>query len=250
MRSARGHITIAAYYRLYVPELLPRDVGRIIYLDSDTVVRRSIEELWSTDLEGNVVAAVMKPRASEFEAVGLQSASDYFNSGVLLIDTALWRAQRVRERALVFAFSHPDCTHGHDQPALNHVFAGRWTRLDPRWNQQFKFFVHTAGYLRMSRSDLRRLRSDPYIVHYTTQAKPWHSLNQHPLRSWYYDVLDRTPFAGWRPERPPWRARVVWLLSLPLPHYLRPGVLRNVLRPHARVVQEWLHPGPRRTVQS
>jgi lipopolysaccharide biosynthesis glycosyltransferase len=245
---ARGHITVAAYYRIFLPEILPPQVRRVIYLDSDVIVRRSVDELWSVELGGNAVAAVMKPRAAEFKAVGLKAETDYFNSGVLVIDTSLWREQKVREKALDFALHHPGCVHGHDQPALNHVFAGRWTRLDLRWNQQFKFFMHTAGYLRMSRTELRQLRRDPFIIHYTTCAKPWNPLNEHPLRHHYYEVLDRTPFAGWRPEPAQWQDRLWRLLARPVPHYLRPQVVRNVCRPHYHLLKERLHLVPRRPV--
>lgn len=233
----RGHITQATYYRLFLPEVLPERVERFVYLDSDVVVRRPIEDLWSTDLEGHTLAAVMKPRASEYRDVGLQSETDYFNSGVLVIDARRWRAAGVRDAALGHAIRDPHCLHGHDQPALNRVFAGRWKRLDLRWNQQFKFFVHTAGYLRLPRAELRRLRRDPFIIHYTTSSKPWHYTNDHPLRHCYYDALDRTPFAGRRPAPASWRDRLLRLITPLVPHYLRPGILRNVYRPHYHRLQ-------------
>ena len=231
---ARGHITIAAYYRLFLPEILPVAVRRVIYLDCDVVVRRAIEDLWSVELGGHAIAAVVKPRAQEFSAVGVRAEEDYFNSGVLVIDTARWRAEGVCEKALRFAMHHPGCIHGHDQPALNHVFNGRWARLDRRWNQQFKIFVHTAGYLRVPRQELRRLRREPYVIHYTTSAKPWQPLNEHPLRRCYFEVLDRTPFRGWRPTPAGWRARLTFSAMGVVPLYLRPCVLRNVLRPYYR----------------
>lgn len=237
----RGHISVAAYYRLFLPELLPEHVTRIVYLDSDVVVRRPIEDLWAVDLDGHPLAAVMKPRAMEYRDVGLRAETDYFNSGVLVMDPAQWRARRVCESALDYALSHRSCRHGHDQPALNHVFAGRWQRLDPRWNQQFKFFVHTAGYLRMNRAELRRLRREPYIIHYTTSSKPWDALNTHPWRHCYFEVLDRTPFAGWRPPAAPWSKRLGRALALPVPHWLYPAVLRNVYRPRFHHLKERLH---------
>lgn len=226
----RGHISIAAYYRLFLPEVLPPEVGKVVYLDSDVLVRRPIEDLAATELNGAPLAAVMKPRAAEFKDVGLAAEKDYFNSGVLVIDTARWRDEGIRATALEYAYRHPDGRHGHDQPALNHALRGRWKRLALRWNQQFKFFVHTAGYLRLTRERLRRVRSDPFIIHYTTGSKPWHFANDHPWRSAYYDVLDRTPFAGWRPSPQPGGGRH-WLAAM-TPHYLRPAVLRNVYRPY------------------
>ena len=235
-----GHLSTATYYRLFLPELLPVEVGRVIYLDTDIVVRQPIEELWDTDLEGHSLAAVQKPRAGEFGEVGLSRESDYFNAGVLLIDLPRWRKRRIGEAALEFALHRSQRIQGHDQSALNHVLAGNWKRLDPRWNQQFKFFVHTAGYLRMNRAELRELRRDPFIIHYTTASKPWHYLNDHPLRHCYYENLDRTPFAGWRPPPAAPLDPLVRSLRSLVPHYLRPGVLRNVYRPHYHALKNRL----------
>lgn len=227
----RGHISQAAYYRLFLPEVLPPEVERVIYLDCDVVVCRAIEELWDTDLGGHAIAAVMKPRAEEFADVGLEAETDYFNSGVLVIDVARWRELGVARGTLEFAAVHPGRRHGHDQPGLNHVFNGQWKHLDPRWNQQFKFFVHTARHLRMTRRDLRRVRRDPYIIHFTTQSKPWNYTNTHPWRHRFFEVLDRTEHAGWRPRAGSWRERLRRTLLGWWPHPLRPAVLRNVYRP-------------------
>lgn len=230
----RGHLSSAAYFRLFLTDLLPPNLRRVIYLDSDVVVCHPIEELWTTPLDGQPMAGVLKPRATEALEVGVPSESDYFNSGVLLIDLEAWRRLEVGRRALGFVQHHPGRIHGHDQPALNHVFAGAWKRLDLRWNQQFKFFVHTARYLGIPAATLRELRAHPFIIHYTTGSKPWHYSNDHPLQRRYFEVLDETRFAGWRPRAGSLR---VWLrrtLTGWFPHTLRPGVLRNVLRPGYR----------------
>lgn len=251
---SRGHISTAAYYRLLLPEVMPPSVTKLIYLDCDIVVRHPIEELWATSLNGFAIAAVMKPRALEYADVGLAAETDYFNSGVMVLDLPVWRAAGIRQAAFDFAMHHPGRVHGHDQPALNHVLAGRWQRLDPRWNQQFKFFVHTAGYLHMTSADLHRLRTAPFIIHYTTGAKPWHAGNDHPLREEYFKVLNQTPYAGWRPARGTVVERIRFSLRRCVPHPVRPGVLRNVYRPHfhrwkTRVVG-WLQRTPRAVTES
>lgn len=227
----RGHLSTAAYFRLFLGEILPAELRRVIYLDCDVVVCRPIEDLWSSSLNGYGLGAVLKPRATEYADVGLRSELDYFNSGVLLIDLVDWKKRDVAQTGLRFAQQHPGRIHGHDQPALNHIFSGQWQRLDLRWNQQFKFFVHTAGYLHLPSAQLRELRRRPYIIHFTTASKPWHYENDHPLRKRYFEVLDETPHRGWRPR--PKSPRVVLRRAATFwyPHYLRPGVLRNVWRP-------------------
>jgi lipopolysaccharide biosynthesis glycosyltransferase len=197
------HFTAATYYRLLLPRVLPITVSKLIYLDSDVIVRHPIEELWEADLGQWSTAAVFNPRPLNWLGLGLRREKDYFNAGVLVMDLNRWRAEHIPERALQFAAEFPGALPCADQDALNHVIAGAWKRLDLRWNQQSKFFQHSASYLRVSWLALWRARSAPFIVHYSTSEKPWHTDNEHPWRELYFEQLDRTAFRGWRPMPPP-----------------------------------------------
>ena len=44
------YITKSAYNRLFAASMLPMDVDKIIYLDGDIVVRKSLRPLWDTDI--------------------------------------------------------------------------------------------------------------------------------------------------------------------------------------------------------
>ena len=73
--------------RLVVDKLLPKDIKRILYLDGDTIVRGSLEELWNQELGENILAASIEPTVDKIRKknLGLEKYS-YFNAGVLLID--------------------------------------------------------------------------------------------------------------------------------------------------------------------
>ena len=73
----------AGYYRLMIAEMIHSD--KILYIDCDTVILGTLEELWSIDLEENLVAGV-KDTVEDFMAVGvgLSNNSGYINSGVML----------------------------------------------------------------------------------------------------------------------------------------------------------------------
>ena len=49
--------SIATYFRLLAARILPANV-KILYLDSDIIVRRSLRDLWGTDLSDKAFAAV------------------------------------------------------------------------------------------------------------------------------------------------------------------------------------------------
>ena len=57
--SQYGYLNVSAYYRLLAPELI--DENKILYLDSDLIVRRSLKSLFEIDLSNVAVAAVQDP---------------------------------------------------------------------------------------------------------------------------------------------------------------------------------------------
>jgi lipopolysaccharide biosynthesis glycosyltransferase len=89
-----------------------------------------------------------------------------------------------------------------DQYALNVVLSGRWGQLDLRWNQAAHIFSYPSWSLSpFDRETFEQLRDDPYIIHFTTCDKPWLATCLHPSRKLFFECVDRTAWAGWRPSR-------------------------------------------------
>jgi lipopolysaccharide biosynthesis glycosyltransferase len=204
------HITLAAYYRLLIPELLPLQYKKVIYLDSDLVVKGDIEDFWNTDLQGKSLGAVQdtgilhvsdkRLGIKKYEELGIPANTKYFNSGVLVIDVEKWRDQGVSDRCITYVEKYKEHIRLHDQEALNVVLADDWVQLDPRWNQQFSIFECPCWQdSSFAEEDYNRLRQEPLIVHYSsTAAKPWLLGCNHPLEDLYFKYIDKTAWAGWR----------------------------------------------------
>ena len=74
----------AAIYRLALAESLPESVDRVIYLDSDILVRRSLDELMQgLDTELHTVALEVSERLQEFGTDGTsdEDSKNAFASG-------------------------------------------------------------------------------------------------------------------------------------------------------------------------
>lgn len=54
-----GRISKEAYYRLLVTELLPKNIERALYLDTDILIRGNLKDLYNINLDGNLIAAVI-----------------------------------------------------------------------------------------------------------------------------------------------------------------------------------------------
>jgi hypothetical protein len=87
--SAFGTLHYASkttFARLRIPEVLPSRIRRVLYLDADVLVLRSLQELLYTDLKGAVLGAVLDGMESRREAGfellnGVPAVEAYFNAG-------------------------------------------------------------------------------------------------------------------------------------------------------------------------
>ncbi len=207
----RGRVSRTAYFRILAPELLPASVSRAIYLDADVLVAADLAGLWAEPQRGLPLLAVREAGAPwvssprgllNHRELGLRSGLGYFNSGVMTLDLALWREEQLTSRLLGYLESHAHAIRWWDQDALNAVLAGRWGELDPRWNQTPHFWEPAEGDSDPLSPAVRELViRDPWIVHFSTWSKPWHWGCTHPARERFFEVLDRTEWAGWRPRR-------------------------------------------------
>lgn len=186
-----------AWLRIFLPDLLP-ELGKILYLDSDLVVRRPLWPLWHTDISRYGLAAASNPMHEEMWAwpqeIGLDSRADYFNSGVMLINLNWFRANDIPARLIRFATQYPERIHFADQCALNALCYRDRLALHPRWNLLSAYANKGADIL--DRDEIRAAEADPAIVHFEGDMtrKPWHYRCEHPYAELYRKHRDQTPW--------------------------------------------------------
>src|SRR5258708_32946163 len=195
-----GHITLAGYFRIFIPDLLPPSIHRAIYLDCDLIVTGSLGGLWNADLGGRALGAVRDPIRIEkdlqdrYVTLGLPTHAHYFNSGVLVLDLAKWRDQGIAARVAGFAVDHPERITWHDQDALNAVLYDDYAALPMTWNLQRRMCHMLPRDLGLSVSEYVQLRRHARVVHFTETTKPWGYRDGHPFAHLYFRYLRMTPF--------------------------------------------------------
>ena len=188
-----GHLGLSTYFRLFVPDLLPDECSRALYLDADLVIVGSLQPLLQAPLEGHVIAAVPSFSHSETLAnaqrlgLPLDPPAPFFNGGVLLIDVPRWRERKVRDRALDFLFQYPDRLRYADQDALSYCLLGEWLPLSPEWNVTVDMFqsLRPPDVDATEALQIAQASRSPRIVHFNGAFKPWHLRYKHPYRSVY-----------------------------------------------------------------
>ncbi|MCB2408510.1 glycosyltransferase family 8 protein [Hymenobacter lucidus] len=185
-----AYITLATYYRLFFPRLIPQEIERLLYLDVDMLIVGNLLGLYQTDLGEYTVGAIMEAEMPLRPEIGMNRLEDYFNAGVLLMDMYKWREQHITDQALRIIATQPEKLQYHDQDALNMVFKGKWYRLDSRYNLMKAYIPYD-----LPKRDYEKFLQDKVIIHYNGRNKPWHRACENKFRFLYPQYLHQSPRA-------------------------------------------------------
>jgi lipopolysaccharide biosynthesis glycosyltransferase len=168
-------LSVSAYLRWLIPELLPNTVRTVLYLDADTIVRRDLGYLKPimTALQKQAppgssfpVAAVKESDGAALKSFGF-SDNSYFNAGVMLLNLDAWRVQEVAKQLWERIDLAPELPIP-DQDIMNLALEGKWLPLAPEING-LPQFAH-AGTV---------------VAHFAGYRKPWMTFCSHPHRGDY-----------------------------------------------------------------
>jgi lipopolysaccharide biosynthesis glycosyltransferase len=182
------HITKETYYRLLAQELLPESVERVLYLDGDMVVTKSLRGLYDlsfTDETGKenfyVVCegpGVSRREWSVYDNLGIPHEYPYFNAGVLLMNLKLLREKFDLQILLNFIAARGENLKYHDQDALNALFYDKVIYTD--WHIYNQTVLHVRD-----KSEAAQRLPDAAIIHYAGSDKPW----KHDYKSYWFDLF-------------------------------------------------------------
>lgn len=209
------HVTQAAYYRLMLSEILPKNIHKVLYLDGDIIVRHSLLPLWNTDLKDSPIGAVVYPHdvfPDFYNRLQLSTQLGYFNSGVLLINLEYWREHDVVKSFMQIIQVYGERLSLWDQDVLNVAFSENKVILPMKYNL-------TSGFLKQipqwdscnNKKEVEEARRDPVIVHFTDK-KPWNVYQghfNHPFLSTFYHYQDQTKWKGMKIDRRPIKLRII-----------------------------------------
>ena len=180
-------VTKAAYYRLELGSLLPDSIDKVLYLDGDIIVRKSLDDLWNTDISKYALAAVPDNNPE------LDLRNGYFNSGVMLVNLNYWRVHKLNGLFYDFIQNHPEKIKLWDQDVLNDVLKGSKLLLSIKFNLSCGWLWKVSGVnIDDFISQINDAINDPVIIHYTTDNKPWTTYCRHPYRNLFLKYKSQT----------------------------------------------------------
>ncbi|EKE28285.1 MAG: hypothetical protein ACD_3C00083G0024 [uncultured bacterium (gcode 4)] len=180
------HLNKYVYLRLMLDKIPNiNKLSKIIYLDSDMLCIKPIEDLKDISLGDCIVWAMWSKPDENIERKTTLNTSNYFNSWFMIIDVNKWIDFWVSEKTLSFIEKNPKLLQFLDQDGLNVVLDKKVHFLDVKYNYPYHNLKN------MSYSDI-------CVIHYAWNIKPWNCY--YYLRWWvvytyYYSLANKSPFA-------------------------------------------------------
>ena len=178
--ETKEYISTMTYARYFIPDYIPED--KVLYLDSDLIVNQSLETLFDTDLQGNLLAAV-------WDTDGIT-----FNAGVMLINNKKWRQEKLKELLIEQSIvTIREVEEGRfenfngDQTILNQVCSNQWLELDKEFNLQVGH--DTTAFYNKWENYFNEL-VPPSIIHFVSYRKPWATLIANRYRDLWWQFHD------------------------------------------------------------
>lgn len=205
-----GHITVATYFRIFLVDILPVNIDKVLYIDCDLIVRKDITELWNTDISNYAIACVEDTCSNvtgiEDPYIRLQydKKYSYFNAGVILFNLAYWRKHDIQSKCIEFIQQNPDKLIYYDQDVLNAILYDKKKFISFTWNTQEGFYRKKRRIRESAWAEIDKYLADPAILHYLGKRKPWHANAGYPLRDEWFHYLDLTRWKGERPRHLKW----------------------------------------------
>ena len=197
-----------SYCRLYLDDLLPDSIDKVLYLDSDVLIADSLQELWDTDLSNHVAAGVKDCISRKYyELLGLKDGAHYCNSGVILINLKKWRDDHIGDQIRQFVHNRNGYVFFMEQTVMNGVIQDKWLILPVRYNVNTLMMMLSYREIQTLRrsedfyneDEVKEALEHPALIHMTSvflvHNRTWIEGSNHPAKPLYEKYKALTPWA-------------------------------------------------------
>lgn len=174
LRGLKDTWTIYTWYRVLLPEILDKDVHRVLYLDADVLVAGNIGELFRLDMTDKAIAGTIDFQSkdiSTYKRCGYEPEKEYVCAGVMLMNLDYWREHDIANQVVRWGRDNNDRIQFPDQDSINYICRNAKILLPLKYDIVDGFF-HDDYYYQHYPRELRECVESPVIIHYAGQA-PW-----------------------------------------------------------------------------
>lgn len=186
---------VEIYFRLFASKYLPKNIERVLYLDTDIIVINDLTKLYNIDFENNYYIGAtnirkMMHKFNEFR-LGIKKDSAYINTGVLLINLKELRKIDVETKINKYIRKNKRKLMLPDQDIISALYGNKIKLID-----NLKYNLGDRGlYLhnkinKNNQIDINWVIKNTVIIHYYGKNKPWNKNYKGILNCFYNDIVD------------------------------------------------------------
>ncbi len=184
IKKTHKYVTHVSAYKMKIPSLTKK-YNKVIYLDSDVIVRDDLSELYATDMGCNYITGVpsiinqtlCRDMVKDIIKIDMDN---YINAGVLLFNNKEILKDNIDEKCIALLGKFEGSV---DQHIFNYICHRRIGFLPFKYNVFLSDYelYEQVGNIFTSTYEIISAKQNPVIMHFTKKEKPWD----------YYDL----PFA-------------------------------------------------------
>lgn len=186
--------SLATWMKIFVIKDLIGKIDSLLYLDSDTLVLGSLDELCDFDFRNKAMAAVVDSVSFEhLHRLNIKDSKYYYNAGVMFFNLQyFYEHNGFYEKMLKHLRKNVKRYSINDQDLLNDYFSNNIKRMNPKFNFQGTHYTYPdkvyfkvyGKYDYYTKEEIRKARKNVKIVHFfrILGNYPWEKGNYHPLK--------------------------------------------------------------------
>lgn len=191
------------FYRLYLDRILPDNVEKALYIDSDTLIVDELSSLYNMDMSNYTIAATYDCAPTPKYDLGLEITDPYYSDGILLLNVKKIREQKIFERFKKCLTNFNGDISYLEQGVINYTLKDEICLLPARYNVMTLslifdkvpgiFFSKADPYYTLD--EIMSAIAKPAIVHITGHPiciRPWYYDSNHPYFTNWNDELKKT----------------------------------------------------------
>lgn len=204
MKAPQYRNSYTTYLKLFAFDLLPEDVDRIFFIDSDSIVVGCLEEMISFDMQGKMVGAVRDGISHPYKvALGYPEEDSWFNMGVMLVDVHKWKSDKAQQK-VIEQLKKRNAYIAVDQDILNITQHGNICTLHPKYNATPHHYIYSYDKFMKAlpqkgfydKKTIEEANKEPVIRHFERfiGESPWNKNSVHPYTELFDSYLKISPW--------------------------------------------------------
>ena len=216
--SAIGRHIETIYSKVFFSRI--KDINKIIYFDSDTIICDKLNDMWETDLTNCYMGVVETFPTKYYKELNLPKGEKFFNDGMAIVNVSYCRENHLIERVLEVVSEFEGAPPTLSEGALNKVCYGHVKYVSPKYNLLAGILYNykldpsfISDILHYSKDEIQDSCENPVVIHFLTDFynRPWNIGCKHPYKELFYKYKKISPWS----DAPlinnplPWRLRII-----------------------------------------